>query len=88
MLTNNSGDMNLGLWLLLYVGNTAFTWWVVWGGGSAWLEGWRSWLVVDWLFAYRWNYEQIGLYALICWVGHTIWFAVGLFVPEVRVPYW
>jgi hypothetical protein len=60
--------MNLGLWLLLYVANTAFTWWVVWGGGSSWLEGWRSWLVVDWLFSYSWNHEQIGLYTLICWL--------------------
>ena len=80
--------MNLALWLLLYVGNTAFVWWVVWGGGASWLQGWRSLFIVDWLFAYRWNSEQIALYVLVCWVGHTIWFLVGLFLPAARSIYW
>ncbi|WP_081528208.1 hypothetical protein [Rubrivivax gelatinosus] len=80
--------MNVALWLLLYVSNTAFVFWVVWGGGAVWFEGWRSLAIVDWLFAYRWNSEQIALYTLICWVGHTVWFMVGLFVPEARAFYW
>lgn len=80
--------MNIALWIFLYVGNTTFVWWVVWGGGAAWFQGWRSLSIVDWLFAYRWNSEQIALYTLICWVGHTIWFVVGLFVPEARGFYW
>jgi hypothetical protein len=80
--------MNLFLWIALYLANTAFVWWVVWGGAAAWFEGWRSLLIVDWLYALQWNSEQIALYTLVCWVGHTIWFVVGLFVPEVRTFFW
>jgi hypothetical protein len=80
--------MSLGLWTALWVLNTCFTWWVVWGGGASWFEGWRAWLIVDWLLAHWWVAEQIALYTLVCWVGHTIWFLVGLFVPETRGLYW
>jgi hypothetical protein len=80
--------MNIGLWLLLYIANTGFVWWLVWGGGATWFAGWRSLAIVDWLFAYSWNSEQIALYTLICWAGHTIWFIVGLFVPEARKIFW
>ncbi|MET3384261.1 hypothetical protein ABIC46_006715, partial [Variovorax paradoxus] len=41
--------MNFILWVLLYVSNTAFVWWVVWGGGASWFEGWRSLFIIDWL---------------------------------------
>jgi hypothetical protein len=80
--------MNVRLWLLLYIANTGFVWWIVWGGGAAWFQGWRSLAIVDWLFAYRWNSEQIALYTLVCWLGHTVWFIVGLFVPEARALFW
>ena len=80
--------MNTGLWLLLYAANTAFVWWVVWGGGAAKFVGWRSLAIVDWLLAFTWTSEQIALYTLICWVGHTVWFIAGLFVPEARTFFW
>lgn len=80
--------MSIGLWTLLWALNTGFTWWVSWGGGAVWFEGWRALMIVDWLFAHRWSSEQIALYTLICWVGHTIWFLVGLFVPDARGFYW
>lgn len=80
--------MGIGLWFLLYALNTTFAWWIVWGGGASWLEGWRSLLIIDWLFAYRWSSEQIALYTLLCWVGHTVWFLVGVFSPEARTFFW
>jgi hypothetical protein len=80
--------MNFILWVLLYVSNTAFVWWVVWGGGASWFEGWRSLFIIDWLWSYSWNSEQIALYILVCWFGHTVWFAIGLFVPEARGFFW
>jgi hypothetical protein len=80
--------MNIVLWLLLYISSSAFAWWIVWAGGAAWFEGWRALAIVDWLFAYRWSADQIAMYILICWVGHTIWFIVGLFMPETRGVYW
>jgi len=80
--------MNLPLWIILYFGSTAFVWWVVWGGAAAWFQGWRSWLLVDWFFAYEWNSEQIALHTLVCWVGYTLWFILGVFVPEARTIFW
>ena len=80
--------MNLALWLLLYAANSLFVYWIVRGGGAAMCEGWRALLVVDWLFAYTWTSEQIALYTLLIWVGHTLWFAVGLFAPGARAFFW
>jgi hypothetical protein len=80
--------MSLLLWIVLYLANTAFVCWVVWGGAASWFEGWRSWLIVDWIYAHTWTSEQIALYTLLCWVGHTLWFVVGLLVPEARALFW
>ena len=80
--------MSIGLWILLYTTNTMFVWWVVWGGGAAKFVGWRSLLIVDWMRSFDWNSEQIALYALICWLGHTLWFMVGLFEPAARTFFW
>jgi hypothetical protein len=79
--------MNTGLWVLIWLLSTAFMYWIVWGGGAARFLGWRALLIVDWIFSYRWTSEQIALYTLICWVGHTIWFLLGLFAPEIRTFY-
>jgi hypothetical protein len=76
--------MNTGLWVLPYLASAAFSWWVVWGGGASWLEGWRAPFFLEWLLSYTWSSEQIALYTLICWVGHTVWFLVGLFEPMAR----
>jgi hypothetical protein len=80
--------MSFALWLVLYVANTAFAWWIVWGGGAVRFEGWCAILIVDWLSAVTWTSEQIALYTLLCWVGHTLWCMVGIFVPEIRAPFW
>jgi hypothetical protein len=80
--------MSVTLWLIFWVCNTVFCYWVVCGGGASYFEGWRSFFIVDWLFAYRWTTEQISLYTLLCWVGHTLLFFVGLFAPATRFVFW
>jgi hypothetical protein len=80
--------MSIALWLLLYAANSLFVYWVVWSGGAAKFEGWRSLLIVDWLPAVTWTSEQIALYTLLIWAGHTLWFLVGLFVPQARAFFW
>ena len=97
--------MSLTLWLLLWVCNTAFSYWVVWGGGVSYLEG-NRWLcdidliigcIIDringWFsnghgIVYQWDAEQIAFYALLCWIGHTLLFLFGVFVPVARIVYW
>jgi hypothetical protein len=76
--------MSISLWVLLFAVDCAFTYWVLRLNGSHWLEGWRTLLVIDWLFAYRWTAEQIELYVLLCWLGHIVWFFAGLFSPTLR----
>ena len=39
--------MSLTLWVLLWASNTAFSYWVVWGGGASYLEGNRWFSVID-----------------------------------------
>ncbi|EJL80139.1 hypothetical protein PMI12_00244 [Variovorax sp. CF313] len=80
--------MNVGLWLLLYAANSLFVYWVVLGDGAAKFEGWRAAFIVDWLPAAWWTSEQIALYTLLIWLGHTLWFVIGLFVPEARAFFW
>jgi hypothetical protein len=75
--------MSLILWIVLYLVSTVLSWWIVWGGAASRLEGWPSWLVIDW--KYPWTADQIAFYFLMCWLGQTLWFVVGLFVPEARL---
>jgi len=86
--TSSATSMSIALWLLLYAANSLFVYWVVWSGGAAKFEGWRSLLIVDWLPAVTWTSEQIALYTLLIWAGHTLWFLVGLFVPQARAFFW
>ena len=80
--------MSILAWVLLFAADCALCYWVLRLGGAAWLEGWRSLFVIDWLLAHRWTAEQIKLYFLVCWLGHLIWFAAGLFSPALRFSSW
>ena len=52
-------------------------------GGAKWIEGWKSFFMIDW-FALNWNAEQIRLYVLIIWLASLIWFITGIIKPELR----
>jgi hypothetical protein len=79
--------MDYAAWVLLFITNCLFCLWVLRWGGAEWMEGWRSIFFVDWAQSIAWTAEQIKLYVLVCWIGHTLWFAIGLFLPEARF-YW
>jgi hypothetical protein len=70
-------------WIAGFVATSLFWKWILSWGGAEWLEGWKAFLILDW-FAARWTAEQIRLYALLCWIGSGIWFAIGLVQPEYR----
>lgn len=69
--------------VLLYLLNSLFWKWIISWGGAQFLEGWKSFFIIDW-FAWGWTAEQIRLYALVVWVFSTLFFLVGLFRPEWR----
>lgn len=75
--------MSVGIWALLFLIESIYCWWIIGFGGAKWVEGWKSFFMIDW-FALDWNAEQIRLYVLIIWLFSCIWFVVGLFKPELR----
>ena len=76
--------MGLGGWILLFAANSVFFLWVLRWGGAEWMEGWRSLFFIDWFRAPLWSAEMIKLYVLLCWIGHAIWFLLGMFMPALR----
>lgn len=76
--------MTLFAWMVLFAAVSLLARWITSWGGAEWLEGWRASLFIDWIHAWSWEAEQIRLYALLLWVIHAIWFAVGVFVPAAR----
>lgn len=75
--------MSIVNWIVLYLIQCIFYKWIISWGGAQYLEGWKAWFSLGW-FTLDWNSEQIRLYALILWIGATIWFLMGLFAPELR----
>lgn len=71
------------LWILLFVIYSLYCWWIIGYGGARWIEGWKSFFLIDW-FALDWNAEQIRLYTLIIWFFGAVWFALGLIYPTLR----
>ncbi|MGL4550494.1 MAG: hypothetical protein ACRC33_04855 [Gemmataceae bacterium] len=65
---------------------TSLFWaWVLFGRGADWLEGSvLASLFVD-THAIRWTADGIKLFAGLTWAIGTVWFAVGLAVPEARL---
>ncbi|VTS02475.1 Uncharacterized protein OS=Pseudomonas stutzeri MF28 GN=L686_22480 PE=4 SV=1 [Gemmata massiliana] len=76
--------MSLNTWIGLFLLTSLFWAWLLFLGGARWLEG--SWLIafiVD-FSAMEWTADGIRLFAMLMWILETIWFVIGLFVPEVR----
>jgi hypothetical protein len=70
-------------WCLIHLITALFPLWILNWGGAKWLEGWKSFFLIDW-FAARWNAEQLRLYAFCILVFQGIWFLIGLVKPEYR----
>ena len=76
--------MTLFEWVAIYTLSALFWLWILNWGGAKWLEGWKAFFFVDWLGGW-WTAEQLRLYALLFLVIETLWFAVGLLYPELRL---
>ena len=75
--------MALWLWCLLFILESLYCWWIIGYGGAKWIEGWKSFFLIDW-FALDWNAEQIRFYVLLIWLASVIWFILGAIKPELR----
>jgi len=75
--------MSLTEWIIGHGVMGLFWLWVLIWGGAEWLEGWKSFFIIDW-FAAWWSAEQLRLYALCILVFQVIWFFIGFAVPEWR----
>ena len=78
--------MSLPLWSLLFILESIYCWWIIGYGGAKWIEGWKSFFMINW-FALDWKAEQIRLYVLIIWGFSVLWFIAGLMKPELRFYY-
>lgn len=76
--------MPVWLWVLLFIAESLYCWWIICFGGAYKIEGWKSFFLIEW-FALDWNAEQIRMYMLIIWVASLIWFMLGVIKPELRV---
>lgn len=71
-------------WILLYICQSIIFKWIISWGGAQWLEGIKSALTLGWM-TWDWNAEQIRFYILIIWILYSIWFAVALLFPDLRL---
>lgn len=71
-------------WILSYAFDLLVSLWILRWGGARYLEGtFASGFLVS-MLAPRWSAEGIKFFVLATLVGSTVWFVVGLFVPEAR----
>ncbi len=77
--------MNLALWILIYLINALIWKWIISWGGADTVQRWWGFLFTGWLGAYELNTEQIRAFAILCWLFFSVWFVMGIFVPEVRL---
>ena len=52
--------MDLWEWTALFAIETVILYWIVYGGGARWLEGWCSAFLIGWIAA-RWSADGIRL---------------------------
>ena len=77
--------MGLTAWCLFYGIELIFWIWIIRWGGAERLEGTFSSGFLLHMFAPRWSADGIKLFAWLMMIVSTIWFAIGLFNPGVRI---
>ena len=76
--------VSTAVWFLIYLLLSLYTKWVVSWGGASFLESWTSFWNSSGYF-HQTTEEQIKLATKWFWLGITVWFVIGLFIPEVRL---
>lgn len=65
--------------LPMYVLVSLFFKWILSWGGAEKIEGWKAGWLIDWR-AGDWDTEQIRMWALLAWVGWTVFCLLALVV--------
>lgn len=80
--------MSLTAWITIYGLETLFFCWVFFLGGDEQLEGtFTSGCLLSPL-AVGWSAEGIRVFVASAWCISSVWFLLGLFVPEARLLWW
>lgn len=71
-------------WIITYIINTLFWLWItIWGGAEKLENSFISGFIIN-IFSVNWSAEVIKFYGWLIIIGTTVWFFVGLFIPELR----
>ncbi len=76
--------MSITTWVLLYIAELLFWWWVIRWGGAERLEGTFSSGFLISVLAPNWSAEGIKLFAWLTLIVGTVWFIIGLVLPGAR----
>jgi len=68
-------QLSLLAWAGVFIGNLVFAVWILKLGGADFLED---------IWSGAWEADQWKLYTLLELIGITVWFFIGVFVPEAR----
>ena len=70
-------------WIGWYALNSLFWWWIIAWGGAKRIEGWKAFFLIR-PWAALIEAEGLRLLGLIIWLGTTVLFVLGIFVPDIR----
>ncbi|OIH12236.1 hypothetical protein A7M79_01360 [Acinetobacter baumannii] len=76
--------MSLLAWIVKYVIISLIYRWIISWGGAEKIEGWTSYLFFG-FFTIDFNNEQLKLLSLILWFLYSIYFILGIFIPDLRI---
>ena len=77
--------MSIGWWIIIYLSNLVFWLWVaLWGGAERLDDSFIVYFIITHVRR-RWEAESLKLLAWVSIIGSSIWFVMGLFLPEVRL---
>lgn len=76
--------MGIICWILLFIIHSLILKWILSWGGAKFIN---SFYVAKIFFSFLntdLNEEQLRFYTLVIWVMITIWFVLGIFIPNLR----
>jgi hypothetical protein len=75
--------MGVELWIGLFVVESFFCWWIVFGNGIDTMAGIVAAVLLG-ADLFRWSESGIRVFVGLTWIVLAFWFVVGLALPEAR----
>lgn len=74
----------LHVWMIEYALNLLFWLWIIKWGGAEWLaDTFIAGFIVN-LFTVHWSPDVIKFYGWLILIGTTVWFIIGMAIPDLR----